>query len=181
MAKRKQISKKVRFEVFKRDGFKCQYCGANPIGSPLHVDHIHPIKLGGTNDIDNLVTSCAPCNLGKSATPLSSIPESLSSKSKRIKEHEEQINEYQKIVEGKMERLKNEAWSVALIFMDGFNADGIRTDWLASIKTFNKRLGVHVVADAMDIAISNKNTGTACFMYFCGICWNKIRELDDNG
>lgn len=26
---RKSISKKLRFDVFKRDGFKCQYCGAH--------------------------------------------------------------------------------------------------------------------------------------------------------
>jgi hypothetical protein len=29
MAQRKPISKSVRFEVFKRDNFACQYCGAS--------------------------------------------------------------------------------------------------------------------------------------------------------
>jgi len=62
---RKQISKKIRFEVFKRDSFKCQYCGATAPEVILHVDHIKPFSKGGTNDLTNLITSCAPCNLGK--------------------------------------------------------------------------------------------------------------------
>jgi hypothetical protein len=64
--KRKSISKKIRFEVFKRDGFKCQYCGAKSPDVLLHVDHIEPVSKGGANDVMNLITSCEPCNLGKS-------------------------------------------------------------------------------------------------------------------
>lgn len=70
MAKRKAISNKTRFEVFKRDSFKCQYCGASAPEVILHVDHIKPVAKGGTNEITNLITSCATCNGGKSATPL---------------------------------------------------------------------------------------------------------------
>lgn len=44
---RKAISKKTRFEVFKRDRFTCQYCGATPPGVLLHIDHIHPVAEGG--------------------------------------------------------------------------------------------------------------------------------------
>lgn len=63
--KRKNISKKLRFEVFKRDRFKCQYCGAESPNVLLQVDHINPVSKGGQNDIMNLVTSCAGCNGGK--------------------------------------------------------------------------------------------------------------------
>ena len=64
---RKNISKGKRFDIFRRDGFTCQYCGEQPPGIVLHVDHITPVSKGGTNDEMNLVTSCADCNLGKSA------------------------------------------------------------------------------------------------------------------
>ena len=37
----------------------------------LHVDHIKPVKDGGDNNITNLITSCADCNLGKGARLLS--------------------------------------------------------------------------------------------------------------
>jgi hypothetical protein len=68
---REQLSKMLRFEVFKRDCFKCQYCGAEAPGAVLHVDHIEPVAKGGTNEITNLITSCEPCNNGKSDRLLS--------------------------------------------------------------------------------------------------------------
>lgn len=64
-AKRKGLSKKLRFEVFKRDGFRCQYCGVSAPDVLLVVDHIHPVAGGGKNDILNLITACEPCNAGK--------------------------------------------------------------------------------------------------------------------
>lgn len=68
---RKSISPKLRFEVFKRDGFRCQYCGRSAPQVRLHVDHIEPVAAGGTNDLTNLITSCSECNLGKGARRLS--------------------------------------------------------------------------------------------------------------
>lgn len=68
---RKHIPKSVRFEVFKRDSFACQYCGVKAPDAVLHVDHIHPVAEGGGNDILNLVTACADCNAGKGARLLS--------------------------------------------------------------------------------------------------------------
>lgn len=71
MAKRKGITKKIRFEVFKRDSFTCQYCGRKAPDIILQVDHIEPVASGGTNDILNLITSCVDCNAGKSDRRLS--------------------------------------------------------------------------------------------------------------
>jgi len=71
MAKRKQLSKKARFEVFKRDSFTCQYCGKSSPQVMLHVDHIKPVKNEGGNSLLNLITACSDCNLGKSARELS--------------------------------------------------------------------------------------------------------------
>lgn len=69
--KRKAISKKTRFEVFKRDSFKCQYCGASAPEAVLAVDHIHPVSKDGANDLMNYITACQPCNAGKSDRLLS--------------------------------------------------------------------------------------------------------------
>lgn len=63
--KRKSISKKLRFEVFKRDGFIYQYCGRKAPDVVLHIDHITPVSKGGQNTLMNLGTSCIDCNLGK--------------------------------------------------------------------------------------------------------------------
>jgi len=66
MSSRESIGKKLRFEVFKRDSFKCQYCGKAAPNVVLNVDHIKPVSKGGNNNILNLITSCFACNSGKS-------------------------------------------------------------------------------------------------------------------
>lgn len=59
---------KHRMQVFDRDGFRCRYCGISVIDNKdvlLEIDHIIPKSKGGTNNIDNLITSCSNCNRGK--------------------------------------------------------------------------------------------------------------------
>lgn len=62
------VSQRMRFEVLKRDNFKCRYCGKTAEAVELEVDHVTPTALGGTDDADNLVTACGPCNDGKGST-----------------------------------------------------------------------------------------------------------------
>ena len=66
MTERKSLTKTVRFEVFKRDSFACQYCGRKSPDILLQVDHIEPVSKGGTNDLPNLITSCKDCKAGQS-------------------------------------------------------------------------------------------------------------------
>lgn len=65
--KRDSIDKKTRVLVFKRDGFRCIYCGRTPStdGVKLHVDHKVPVDMGGEDSLDNLQTLCSECNEGK--------------------------------------------------------------------------------------------------------------------
>lgn len=80
-AKRKALSKRVRFAVLVRDGFRCQYCGADQAsGAVLHVDHKHPRSKGGSDELDNLVVACVDCNLGKSAVVLAPRPDAPAAK-----------------------------------------------------------------------------------------------------
>ncbi len=63
------ISLALRYEVLKRDGFRCVKCGRSPAIETeviLHIDHIHPWAKGGETTIENLQTLCSKCNLGKS-------------------------------------------------------------------------------------------------------------------
>jgi hypothetical protein len=55
----------LRFQVLERDGFTCQYCGQRAPNVTLEVDHIKPISDGGTDEMDNLATTCRACNRGK--------------------------------------------------------------------------------------------------------------------
>lgn len=61
------ISKKLRFEMLRRDESTCRYCGRSAPDVELHVDHVVPRAKGGLTISENLVTACADCNLGKGA------------------------------------------------------------------------------------------------------------------
>lgn len=56
----------MRYDVLRRDGFRCQLCGASAQdGARLHVDHIFPVSKGGKTEPSNLRTLCEQCNMGK--------------------------------------------------------------------------------------------------------------------
>ena len=56
----RRISRRV---LFARDGWQCVYCGS--AGNRLTLDHVVPRSRGGESSWENVVTSCAPCNLRK--------------------------------------------------------------------------------------------------------------------
>src|SRR5574343_1572366 len=100
--KRKPISKKTRFEVFKRDSFKCQYCGRSAPDVLLHVDHITPFCEGGTDDLLNYVTSCSDCNFGKGKIKLSDDTE-LKKQRKQLEELNEKRLQLKMMIEWREE------------------------------------------------------------------------------
>ena len=68
--RRRNITLGVRYDVLRRDRFRCVICGASPaskVGCELHVDHITPVALGGETTVENLRTLCSACNIGKGA------------------------------------------------------------------------------------------------------------------
>jgi 5-methylcytosine-specific restriction enzyme A len=52
----------VRTYILQRDRQQCRQCGTS---SPLEIDHIIPLAVGGTNDLSNLQVLCRPCNRQK--------------------------------------------------------------------------------------------------------------------
>jgi hypothetical protein len=62
------VSKRLRYEIFRRDGHACKYCGARAPQVPLTIDHIVPKTLGGTDVPENLAAACFDCNAGKSSS-----------------------------------------------------------------------------------------------------------------
>lgn len=64
---RKIMTDSLRYDIMKRDGFRCVLCGRSARdGVKLHVDHIKPVSKGGKTIPDNLRTLCDTCNFGKS-------------------------------------------------------------------------------------------------------------------
>jgi len=63
---RRIVTDDMRYNVLKRDGFRCCICGATAKdGVKLEVDHIVPVSKGGKSTMDNLQTLCERCNRGK--------------------------------------------------------------------------------------------------------------------
>ena len=173
------ISKKLRFDIFKRDGFKCQYCGTAPSEEViLEVDHIRPVVDGGGNEIDNLVTACSDCNRGKGSALLSNVPQSLEEKAELVREQEAQIRAYYEILEAKKTRKDEEVWSIADIFMECFSDTDIQRSRLSSIKMFLGILDYFEVLEAMEIAVDRMYTRNRAWSYFCGVCWRKIKNAN---
>lgn len=173
MAKRKNIGKTLRFDIFKRDSFTCQYCGANPPNVVLEVDHIFPVSKGGSDEITNLITSCFDCNRGKRDNLLKdkSNPELVYPNFDKIKQLKE-YNKYQKQLENE---LYESAWDIIkLMYNDSTN---VRKDIFNSVKYFLRKLDFSEVSEAVEITRSKfSNINRYAFSYFCGVCHNKIRN-----
>jgi 5-methylcytosine-specific restriction endonuclease McrA len=61
------VKGRLRFEILRRDGHTCRYCGQSAPDVRLTVDHVVPESLGGADDPANLVTACTSCNAGKAS------------------------------------------------------------------------------------------------------------------
>lgn len=171
---RKQVSKKTRFEIFKRDCFLCQYCGNHPPMVVLEIDHIHPVSDGGSNDTGNLVTACFDCNRGKGSSRLEIVSMPLAEKAALIAERELQMRGYHEIMEKQRERVERDISSVVDAY-ERLNPGYTPTDTaLLSIKKFVMALGVHAVIDNLGTAWAHQKAYDS-FKYFCGICWRQMR------
>lgn len=177
MTERKPIGKRARFNVFKRDGFACQYCGAHPPAVVLEVDHIVPVVEGGTNDTDNLVTACFACNRGKAAVSLDVVPQSLADKAAEVAEREEQLRGYNEVLQARRDRVEAEVWQVVEHWT---GEDSTSRETYATIKRFVERIGVHEVLDAVDATMAaNIRSKRRQFLYFCKVCWNKVSAAEN--
>lgn len=174
------ISKKLRFDVFKRDSFTCQYCGASPPAVLLECDHISPVALGGATDAENLVTACQACNRGKGASPLDDVPKPLAELAAETAEREAQIAGYEAVMRERRERLDADAYEVLEKFCTHFDGkSGIPKKDFLSIRRFVEQLGLDKVIEANEIAIAKKSWSySGCFRYFCGVCWGMIKDRD---
>lgn len=179
---RRPMSKRTRFTVFKRDDFRCTYCGRHPPDVLLEVDHILPVCEGGGDEEENLATACFDCNRGKAGVPLTVVPQSLADKAVEIAEREEQLAGYRAVMQARADRIEADAWDVVRVLypVPAYKQDEpleIRRDWFRSIKTFNERLPLHVVKECADLAFCNgPHSERGRFLYFCKVCWNKIKE-----
>lgn len=153
-SKRKSISKKLRFEVLKRDSFQCQYCGASAPNVLLQIDHVDPVANGGTNDILNLITSCEDCNAGKGARTIDDNS-ALARQQNQLQELNERREQLELMIQWKSELTQLEDDVIARVSdhwsdrVGGFrpNERGLQT-----LRKLVKKYGFGDVIDAIDTA-----------------------------
>lgn len=169
------LTKKQRFNVFKRDSFCCQYCGSTPPSVVLEVDHIYPVSLGGKNSIENLITACFDCNRGKGAGLLTTLPDSITSKSELMAEKIEQLKAFERLIKAKKkieERGINEVESAFQIYFSNLL---FSNKFRESIRVFLQKLPSNIVVESMHRACSKIDDKDNALKYFCGICWGIIK------
>ncbi len=171
------ILKKLRFEVFKRDGFQCSYCGKQPPEVVLEVDHIEPKSKKGKDNIENLITACFDCNRGKSNILLDKITPQLSENFEVLKQKEEQLKEYRKFVQKIKRRENKDIEFINFIYSDHYEKYEFTELFKnVTLRNFIKKLPLHEVEESLLSAISKfPNDDERVIKYFCGICWNKIK------
>jgi hypothetical protein len=181
--KRKPISKKIRFEVFKRDSFTCQYCGRMAPDVILELDHIKPVASGGNNGIMNLITSCFDCNRGKGKRELSEKGEILKQQ-KQLSELSERREQLKMLLEWREELLKFHENEVDIICDTiSLNCDGpikINESGRKVIKDLIRRFGIEEIIRCCEISFTKYDDIDVAFNKIGGIAYNRKYKQDKN-
>lgn len=176
---RKAVSKRKRFEVFKRDSFTCQYCGRAAPDVTLELDHISPVSKGGTDDVMNLVTSCSDCNSGKSDRLLGddSVIVRQHQQLAELNERREQLKMMLKWRD-ELTSMRNDVVAAAA---DRWNAVthgqwSLNTSGLAKLKKYITQYGLAEVLDAIDASaeVYLPQCGNEITQDAVDKCWSKV-------
>lgn len=185
--KRIPILKSTRFEVFKRDSFKCQYCGRSSPDVILECDHIIPVASGGTNELLNLITSCRDCNRGKGKKELSNL--SVVSAQKELLDTLNEVREQTEMLIAWKKELMTildiqvGAINDYLVSVSGCEANDLGNQ---DIKKLIKRFGFAEVYESFQIAYDsyyngNDSSWNKAFDKVGGICYNRREQKADGG
>lgn len=180
------VSKRLRYEILRRDGNRCRYCGASAEDSPLTVDHVVPTALGGSDDPSNLVAACKDCNAGKtSSNPDAPLVADVAQKALEWGAAIQQWGKQRR--DERYERdcyvdLFTDAWDVWSYGPEDDRKKVPRpAGWQASIWQFYETgLPVEELEDAIKLAFSRDRVKIdEKFRYVCGIAWKQVEKMHD--
>lgn len=174
------ISKRLRFEILRRDNHTCRYCGQSAPNVALHIDHVTPVSLGGADEPTNLATACSDCNSGKSSiNPDSPLVEDVN----RVA-----ATWNAALAQARFEAAQAfDARDQLVDFFMGEWSDRMpsfatpSSDYVQTLVDFHTRgLGADAMVDAIEITASKRGivAQRSMWNYFCGICWNMIRDIE---
>lgn len=175
------VSKRLRYEVLRRDNHACRYCGATAPDAKLTVDHVVPTALGGTDDPSNLVAACADCNSGKSSSsPDAPLVDDVAEDALRWSRALQRAALAQAADRERILRILewfDERWARWTFGVDE-RAIPRGRGWEDSVERFIAcGLDPLVIDEAIDIAMRSKAAPDQTWRYFCGVCWRRLEEL----
>lgn len=178
------VSKRLRYEVFRRDNFTCRSCGAKAPDVKLEPDHVVPVVLGGTDDPSNLATACSACNSGKtSTTPDAPVVADVSEDALRWSHAmAEAAVQMRAELAGQVEvHIKFDSWWNAWTYGSTKKIPLPRPDdWRSSVDSFLAAgLPLDILGWCVDKAMRSKAEPTHTWRYMCGIAWKKVTELQE--
>ena len=169
------VSRRLRFEILRRDNYTCRYCGAKSPDVTLTVDHVLAVALGGGDEPNNLVTACADCNSGKaSTTPDAPIVEDVDAAALLFAQALERAADQRRGELGELDGAVGR-W---LMTWEEFGDPWLPGDWAESIERFLS-LGLDE-ADLARLALTTLSVSrNNYFRYFCGCCWREISQRQE--
>lgn len=180
------VSKRLRYEVLRRDNHSCRYCGATAPDAKLTIDHVVPVALGGSDDANNLVTACGDCNAGKSSSsPDAPIVDDVAADAlrwARAMQTAAAVAKSQRDYRDADRRRFLDEWeSWTYASKNGRETFPLPLDWQAAIDRFGEAsLPSEEIADAVDIAMRARGVYfEKIFAYFCGVCYRKIQHMQE--
>ena len=182
---RQSTGKRLRFKIFERDNFTCQYCGKKPPEVILHLDHIYPVSKGGKNEIENMLTACADCNLGKATLEIGKAPSRVLKNSGDLRERYDQLRAFYNL-QKKLDTIKQEMIiDITNYWSEIWEDSQLGAKGIASMKRFLKDFSVDEIKEAMDIARAKISHPINAFKYTCGVLCTKLKQRklktnDDN-
>lgn len=176
------VSKRLRYEILRRDNHACRYCGGIAPDVALTVDHVIPTALGGTDDASNLVSACKDCNAGKSASsPDASIVADVAQDALRWKRAMEAVREADH-AEGELIERQRDA--LTRDFDRLWDEAGLRDSHLP--RDYDDSLWQMRNSGLMlrDIRAGCRATSRNVYCkddwrYFCGVVWNLLSARQD--
>ena len=168
------VSKRLRYEILRRDNHACRYCGGAAPDVKLRVDHAIPVALGGGDEPGNLVTSCEPCNSGKTSTApdqrtVADVEATAVKWSAAMTQAADESRSNSAGLDA-LHRAVINAWP-------SFHRKKIPGDFTETVDQFvNAGLPHEVIIEMARVAGAKPSIYNR-WSYFCGCCWAKIRQL----
>lgn len=179
------VSKRLRFEILRRDNHACRYCGRRAPDVVLTVDHVVPVTLGGSDDPTNLVAACEKCNGGKSSIPAdAAVVADVAADALRWAKAMEVVA-FARSVEREEAQERYDA--IRMAWTDWYSTDwrgqkvyvDLPNDYKRSVDQFLAAgLEMDDLLELIEVAMTAKTQDE--WRYFCGCCWRRIKEAQEH-